>query len=127
MEKYVYIIIKSKEEWRVREKEDREEIKKIINKYPIIGEIIGFAYKIITKKPILTRMGKGKGNPEVWVAAVKRGRIVCEVSGIDEVTARKVLKLAAYKLPMKTRVVKKGQELVNSKSQELVENHEITT
>jgi large subunit ribosomal protein L16 len=58
-------------------------------------------------------MGKGKGNPEVWVAAVKRGRIVCEVSGVDEVIARKVLKLAAYKLPMKTRVVKRGQELVN--------------
>lgn len=86
-----------------------------------------FPDKPVTKKPAETRMGKGKGNPEVWVAAVKRGRIVCEVSGIDEALARKVLKLAAYKLPMKTRVVKKGEELVNSKSQELVKNHEIAS
>src|SRR5579872_4817628 len=69
-----------------------------------------FPDKPVTKKPAETRMGKGKGNPEVWVAAVKRGRIVCEVAGIDETLARKVLKLAAYKLPMKTRIVKKGHE-----------------
>lgn len=73
-----------------------------------------FPDKPVTKKPAETRMGKGKGNPEVWVAAVKRGRVVCEVAGIDEALARKVLKLAAYKLPMKTRVVKKGQESVNT-------------
>jgi large subunit ribosomal protein L16 len=73
-----------------------------------------FPDKPVTKKPAETRMGKGKGNPEVWVAAVKRGRVVCEVSGIDEALARKVLKLAAYKLPMKTRVVKKGEESVNA-------------
>lgn len=72
-----------------------------------------FPDKPVTRKPAETRMGKGKGNPEIWVAAVKRGRIVCEVSGVDEALARKVLKLAAYKLPMKTRVVKKGQELKN--------------
>lgn len=70
-----------------------------------------FPDKPVTRKPAETRMGKGKGNPEIWVAAVKRGRIVCEVSGVDETIARKVLKLAAFKLPMKTRVVKKGQEL----------------
>jgi large subunit ribosomal protein L16 len=69
-----------------------------------------FPDKPITKKPAETRMGKGKGNPEVWVAVVKRGRIVCEVAGVEEALARKVLKLAAYKLPMKTRVVKKGHE-----------------
>lgn len=69
-----------------------------------------FPDKPVTRKPAETRMGKGKGNPEVWVAVVKRGRIVCEVSGVNEVKARKVLKLAAYKLPMKTRIVKKGQE-----------------
>jgi large subunit ribosomal protein L16 len=68
-----------------------------------------FPDKPVTKKPAETRMGKGKGNPEIWVAAVKRGRVVCEVSGVDEALARKVLKLAAYKLPMKTRVVKKEQ------------------
>lgn len=73
-----------------------------------------FPDKPVTKKPAETRMGKGKGNPEIWVAAVKRGRVVCEVTGIDEALARKVLKLAAYKLPMKTRVVKKGQESVNA-------------
>jgi large subunit ribosomal protein L16 len=72
-----------------------------------------FPDKPVTKKPAETRMGKGKGNPEIWVAAVKRGRVVCEVAGIDEALARKVLKLAAYKLPMKTRVVKKGQESAN--------------
>jgi large subunit ribosomal protein L16 len=76
-----------------------------------------FPDKPVTKKPAETRMGKGKGNPEVWVAVVKRGRIVCEVSGVDEETARKVLRLAAYKLPMKTRIVKKGQELIGDKSQ----------
>ena len=69
-----------------------------------------FPDKPVTKKPAETRMGKGKGNPELWVAVVKRGRIVCEVSGVDEEYARKVLRMAAYKLPMKTRVVKKGQE-----------------
>ena len=83
-----------------------------------------FPDKPYTKKPAETRMGKGKGNPEIWVAVVKRGRIVCEVSGVDEVLARKVLKLAAYKLPMKTRIVKKGQELVNAKKQELT-NEEV--
>lgn len=66
-----------------------------------------FPHKPVTKKPAETRMGKGKGNPEFWVAAVKRERIVCEIAGIDEATARKILNLAAYKLPMKTCVVKK--------------------
>ena len=50
-----------------------------------------FPDKPVTKKPAETRMGKGKGNPELWVAAVKRGRVVCEVAGVDEVIARKVL------------------------------------
>lgn len=78
-----------------------------------------FPDKPVTKKPAETRMGKGKGNVEVWVAAVKRGRIVCEVSGVDEATARKVLKMAAHKLPMKTRVVKKGQETITERNPEL--------
>ena len=73
-----------------------------------------FPDKPVTKKPAETRMGKGKGNPELWVAVVKRGRIVCEVSGVDEEYARKVLRMAAYKLPMKTRVVKKEQNLDNA-------------
>ncbi len=70
-----------------------------------------FPDKPITKKPAETRMGKGKGGVDKWVAVVKRGRIVCEIIGIDESVARSILKLAAYKLPMKTRFVKKGHEL----------------
>ena len=81
-----------------------------------------FPDKPVTKKPAETRMGKGKGNPELWVAVVKRGRIICEVSGVDEVFARKVLKLAAYKLPMKTRVVKKGQEKILEVSAKVVKS-----
>lgn len=76
-----------------------------------------FPDKPVTKKPAETRMGKGKGNPEVWVAVVKRGRVVCEVSGVEEALARKVLKLAAYKLPMKTRIVKKGEQEKSSQSE----------
>ena len=66
-----------------------------------------FPDKPVTKKPAETRMGKGKGNVEFWVAVVKRERILFEVSGLDEATAKDVLKSAAYKLPMKTRFVKK--------------------
>ncbi len=66
-----------------------------------------FPDKSYSKKPAETRMGKGKGNVELWVSVVKRGRIVCEVAGLDEVTAREVLRSAAYKLPIKTKFVKK--------------------
>lgn len=69
-----------------------------------------FPSKPITKKPAETRMGKGKGNPELWVAVVKRGRILCEVSGLDEVTAREVLRNTAYKLPRKTKFIKKDND-----------------
>jgi len=69
-----------------------------------------FPDKAISKKPAETRMGKGKGNPEVWAAVVKRDRMICEIAGFDEVTARSILKLAAYKLPMKTRFVRKETE-----------------
>lgn len=68
-----------------------------------------FPDKPVTKKPAETRMGKGKGNPEIWVAVVKRDRIICELAGIDEATAKQIFKLAAYKLPMKTKFVRKGQ------------------
>lgn len=74
-----------------------------------------FPDKPFTKKPAETRMGKGKGNPEFWVAAVKRGRVVCEVTGVEEAMARKILKLAAYKLPIKARIVKK--EVMNNVEQ----------
>jgi large subunit ribosomal protein L16 len=69
-----------------------------------------FPQKSITKKPAETRMGKGKGNPEFWVAAVKRDRILCEISGMDEKLAKEILKSAAYKLPLKTRFIKRGDQ-----------------
>jgi len=67
-----------------------------------------FPDKPVSKKPAETRMGKGKGNVEFWVAVVKRERVICEVSGLDEVTAKEVLRSAAYKLPMKTKIVKRS-------------------
>ena len=68
-----------------------------------------FPDKPVTKKPAETRMGKGKGNPELWVAVVKRGRIICEVSGLTEQEAQEALKSARYKLPVKTKFVKKAE------------------
>jgi large subunit ribosomal protein L16 len=64
-----------------------------------------FPDKPITKKPAETRMGKGKGNPEGWVAVVKPGRVMFEVGGIPEDLARHALGLAAAKLPVKSRFV----------------------
>ena len=66
-----------------------------------------FPDKPVTKQPAETRMGQGKGNPEFWVAPVEPGRIMFEIGGIAEDIAMKALKLAAYKLPVKTRIVKK--------------------
>ena len=70
-----------------------------------------FPDKPVSKKPIETRMGKGKAAAETWVAVVKRERVVCEVKGFNEEEARKVLRTAASKLPMKVKFVKK--ELLN--------------
>ena len=64
-----------------------------------------FPDKPITKKPAETRMGSGKGNPEEWVAVVKPGRIMFEVAGVDEATAKEALRLAQHKLPIKTKIV----------------------
>jgi large subunit ribosomal protein L16 len=72
-----------------------------------------FPDKPVTKKPAETRMGKGKGNPELWVAVVKRERIVCEISGVTETVAREIFKLAKSKLPFKTTVVKKEEQVKN--------------
>ena len=66
-----------------------------------------FPDKPVTKKPAETRMGKGKGNPELWVAPVKRERIICEIGGVNEVEARAILKSASYKLPLKTKFINK--------------------
>ena len=71
-----------------------------------------FPDKPVSKKPLETRMGKGKGNPESWVAVVKRGRIICELSEVTEDVAKEILRVASHKLPMKTKFVKKGFELL---------------
>jgi len=69
-----------------------------------------FPDKPITKKPAETRMGKGKGNPEGWVAVVRPGRILFEVEGVDETLAKKSLALAAAKLPVITRFVHRQED-----------------
>ena len=61
----------------------------------------------LTKKPLETRQGKGKGNPEVWVAVVKQGKIMFEIDEVTEDIAREALRLASHKLPIKTKFVKK--------------------
>jgi len=66
-----------------------------------------FPDKPITKKPAETRMGKGKGAPEEWVAVVKRGRILFEIEGVTEALAREAIRLAGHKLPVKTKFVKR--------------------
>lgn len=64
-----------------------------------------FPDKSITKRPVDTRMGKGKGNPEGWAAVVKPGRMLFEIAGIEESIAREALRLAGSKLPIKTQIV----------------------
>ena len=81
-----------------------------------------FPYKSVTKKAAETRMGSGKGAPDHWVAVVKPGRILFEMSGVDEASAKEAMRLASHKLPLDTRFVtregitigdgKKQQELV---------------
>jgi len=66
-----------------------------------------FPDKPVSKKPQETRMGKGKGAPEFWVAVIRSGRILYEMEGIDEAVAREAMRLAAHKLPLKTRFVTK--------------------
>ena len=66
-----------------------------------------FHDKPITQQPAETRMGKGKGSPEYWVAVVKPGRVMFEIGGVSEEVAREALRLASHKLPIKTKMVKK--------------------
>ena len=66
-----------------------------------------FPDKPITKKPTEVRMGKGKGAPEAWVAVIKPGRVLFEMEGVDLATAREAMRLAAHKLPMKTKFVRR--------------------
>jgi len=70
-----------------------------------------FPDKPITRKPAETRMGKGKGNPESWVAVVRPGRIMFELEGVDVETAQKAMKLAAAKLPIRCKFVDREEQL----------------
>ena len=68
-----------------------------------------FPDKPVTEQPAETRMGKGKGSPEYWVAVVKPGRVMFEIAGVDEAVAREALRLASHKLPIKCKFVKKEE------------------
>jgi large subunit ribosomal protein L16 len=70
-----------------------------------------FPDKPVTKKPAETRMGSGKGSPEYWVAVVKPGRVLFEIAGVPEETAREAMRLAQNKLPMKTRFIARDKEM----------------
>jgi len=69
-----------------------------------------FPHLAITKKPLEVRMGSGKVAPEGWAAVVQAGRVMFEIGGVDEETAREALRLASHKLSVRTRFVKKGEE-----------------
>ena len=71
-----------------------------------------FPDKPVTEKPAGTRMGSGKGSPEYWVAVVKPGRVLFEIAGVPEEAAREALRLAAHKLPLKTKFIKRADEAV---------------
>ena len=68
-----------------------------------------FPQLAITKKPLEVRMGSGKGAPEGWVAVVQKGRVMFEIGGVDEATAREALRLGMNKLPVKAKFIKKGE------------------
>ena len=69
-----------------------------------------FPHKPVTEKPAETRMGSGKGSPEYWVAVVKPGRVMFEIAGVPEETAREAMRLAMHKLPVKCKFVKREVE-----------------
>jgi large subunit ribosomal protein L16 len=69
-----------------------------------------FPDKPVTEKPAETRMGSGKGSPEYWVSVVKPGRVMFEIAGVGDESAKEALRLASHKLPIKTKIVKKGEE-----------------
>jgi large subunit ribosomal protein L16 len=69
-----------------------------------------FPDKPITKKPAETRMGSGKGAPDHWVAVIKPGRVLYEIQGVDEALAREAMRLAAQKLPVKTKFVTRADQ-----------------
>ncbi len=69
-----------------------------------------FPDKPVTEKPAETRMGSGKGNPEYWVAVVKPGRVLFEIAGVPEETAREALRLASHKLPLKSKIITRAAQ-----------------
>jgi large subunit ribosomal protein L16 len=69
-----------------------------------------FPDKPVTMRPAETRMGSGKGSPEFWVAVVKPGRILFEIAGVPEATAREAMRLASHKLPIQTKFIARSQE-----------------
>ncbi len=75
-----------------------------------------FPDKPVTQKPAETRMGSGKGSPEYWVSVVKPGRVMFEIAGVPEETAHEALRLAAHKLPVKCRIVKKDEEAMETEN-----------
>lgn len=68
-----------------------------------------FPDKPISKKPLETRMGRGKGPPDEWVAVIRPGRVLYEIEGVDEATAKEAFRLAGHKLPIHTKVLKRGE------------------
>ena len=70
-----------------------------------------FPDKPITKKPLETRMGKGKGSPEAWVVVIKPGRILFEIEGVEDAVGREAFRLAGHKLPLHTKVISRKEEL----------------
>ena len=69
-----------------------------------------FPHMSMTKKPLEVRMGSGKGAPDKWVAVVKEGKVMFEVGQVSEAIAKEALRLAAHKLPIKTKIVKRGEQ-----------------
>jgi large subunit ribosomal protein L16 len=78
-----------------------------------------FPDKPVTEKPAETRMGSGKGSPEYWVAVVKPGRVMFELGGVDEETAKEALRLASYKLPIKCKIISRAEQELEGDSSEI--------
>jgi|SRR5690625_3293955 len=72
--------------------------------------IMIYPHMSLTKKPLEVRMGSGKGSPDSWVAVVKKNKILFEVGEVNEAAAREALRLASHKLPIKTKIVKRGEQ-----------------
>jgi large subunit ribosomal protein L16 len=80
-----------------------------------------FPDKPVTARPAETRMGSGKGAPEFWVAVVKPGRVLFEIEGVSEEVAREAMRLAAHKLPIKTKFVMKGEQAPSAETEAVME------